>query len=126
MHDLDISGGLNDICRIAGLREFYRDIIGYEDSKNLEGPLLNWLNVYFDRIYTHVPRSSWPKNLDLSKWVYVPQGRKDSPSQRELFLAAWPYLATLSNSYFGVFGSCLLYTSPSPRDRQKSRMPSSA
>ena len=25
-----------------------------------------------------------------------------------------------------VAGSCLLYTSPSPRDRQKSRMPSSA
>ena len=25
-----------------------------------------------------------------------------------------------------VFGVCLLYTSPSPRDRQKSRMPSSA
>ena len=30
---------------------------------------------------------------------------------------------------FGIwllFGACLLYTSPSPRDRQKSRMPSSA
>ena len=26
----------------------------------------------------------------------------------------------------GVFVICLLYTSPSPRDRQKSRMPSSA
>ena len=26
----------------------------------------------------------------------------------------------------GHFGDCLLYTSPSPRDRQKSRMPSSA
>jgi len=26
----------------------------------------------------------------------------------------------------GLFKSCLLYTSPSPRDRQKSRMPSSA
>ena len=26
----------------------------------------------------------------------------------------------------GVYGTCLLYTSPSPRDRQKSRMPSSA
>ena len=25
-----------------------------------------------------------------------------------------------------AWGSCLLYTSPSPRDRQKSRMPSSA
>ena len=27
---------------------------------------------------------------------------------------------------FDRFGGCLLYTSPSPRDRQKSRMPSSA
>ena len=27
---------------------------------------------------------------------------------------------------FDVHVSCLLYTSPSPRDRQKSRMPSSA
>ena len=26
----------------------------------------------------------------------------------------------------GVYRDCLLYTSPSPRDRQKSRMPSSA
>ena len=26
----------------------------------------------------------------------------------------------------GMYNSCLLYTSPSPRDRQKSRMPSSA
>ena len=29
-------------------------------------------------------------------------------------------------SYAAHFSSCLLYTSPSPRDRQKSRMPSSA
>ena len=28
--------------------------------------------------------------------------------------------------YFGYTSCCLLYTSPSPRDRQKSRMPSSA
>ena len=26
----------------------------------------------------------------------------------------------------GIVDNCLLYTSPSPRDRQKSRMPSSA
>ena len=31
-----------------------------------------------------------------------------------------------SVSMTGSFGTCLLYTSPSPRDRQKSRMPSSA
>ena len=29
-------------------------------------------------------------------------------------------------SRHGMFDFCLLYTSPSPRDRQKSRMPSSA
>ena len=29
-------------------------------------------------------------------------------------------------SLFGSAWACLLYTSPSPRDRQKSRMPSSA
>ena len=34
---------------------------------------------------------------------------------------------TLGNSLRRVLlSSCLLYTSPSPRDRQKSRMPSSA
>ena len=33
--------------------------------------------------------------------------------------------ATASGEYYG-FMSCLLYTSPSPRDRTRSRMPSSA
>ena len=32
----------------------------------------------------------------------------------------------LVNQRFTKHGDCLLYTSPSPRDRQKSRMPSSA
>ena len=32
----------------------------------------------------------------------------------------------LSDSEFEQVKNCLLYTSPSPRDRQKSRMPSSA
>src|SRR5674476_1637138 len=37
----------------------------------------------------------------------------------------WP--ASLSTRYLiPLFSDCLLYTSPSPRDRQKSRMPSSA
>ena len=32
----------------------------------------------------------------------------------------------LAGMIIGPFALCLLYTSPSPRDRQKSRMPSSA
>jgi len=35
-------------------------------------------------------------------------------------------LATLSRLAHDKFISCLLYTSPSPRDRTRSRMPSSA
>ena len=37
-------------------------------------------------------------------------------------VVAWNKLAEQCNQYL----TCLLYTSPSPRDRQKSRMPSSA
>ena len=38
-----------------------------------------------------------------------------------------PGNTAFSRNYFAVeLNTCLLYTSPSPRDRQKSRMPSSA
>ena len=40
-----------------------------------------------------------------------------------IFLPSGGGLITLAN---GIYIGCLLYTSPSPRDRQKSRMPSSA
>ena len=36
------------------------------------------------------------------------------------------YLIPYNEILGDVAGTCLLYTSPSPRDRQKSRMPSSA
>ena len=35
-------------------------------------------------------------------------------------------LRASADESYGKFGSCLLYTSPSPRDRTRSRMPSSA
>ena len=37
-----------------------------------------------------------------------------------------PSVSSLKKLLEGIPMSCLLYTSPSPRDRQKSRMPSSA
>ena len=44
--------------------------------------------------------------------------------------ASSPFEAKLANDYFGslahTYSPCLLYTSPSPRDRTRSRMPSSA
>ena len=46
----------------------------------------------------------------------------------ELFTMDWVQSIVLFFSYlaWALYGTCLLYTSPSPRDRQKSRMPSSA
>ena len=53
----------------------------------------------------------------------------------EAGLALEPKLAGLANArsgadgpliWLGLFDTCLLYTSPSPRDRTRSRMPSSA
>ena len=50
-------------------------------------------------------------------------GQKTNPIGNRLgIIRGWE-----SNWYGGKsFGNCLLYTSPSPRDRTRSRMPSSA
>ena len=68
-------------------------------------------------------------------WIEA-KGKKYSPSQISAFVlqkmkeTAEKYLGqAVSKAVITVpayFNDCLLYTSPSPRDRQKSRMPSSA
>ena len=67
--------------------------------------------------------------------IYVPPNPEpDENMQHSLFgeildwmlaplLLLWPMSIAIT---YLVAKSCLLYTSPSPRDRQKSRMPSSA
>ena len=47
-------------------------------------------------------------------------------TEAELRSPVWYYLINRGKAMGLEFGGCLLYTSPSPRDRQKSRMPSSA
>ena len=42
------------------------------------------------------------------------------------FIGDWKEGEKIAQSGRGLTWTCLLYTSPSPRDRQKSRMPSSA
>ena len=46
---------------------------------------------------------------------------KETPEYRDVRFRSYEKLRSEGKSV-----SCLLYTSPSPRDRQKSRMPSSA
>ena len=59
------------------------------------------------------------------------QGGKQILSTNNIYPAVGPYSQMVEHSgtiyLSGVLPlNCLLYTSPSPRDRQKSRMPSSA
>ena len=75
--------------------------------------------------------SKYPKGKQQSAvmaLLYIAQKQNDN----WIPLAAMKYIAKfLDMPYIKVyevatFYTCLLYTSPSPRDRQKSRMPSSA
>ena len=50
--------------------------------------------------------------------VLLPQGRQQT--------SAKPLTRVIIDKNLNFYTACLLYTSPSPRDRQKSRMPSSA
>ena len=54
-------------------------------------------------------------------WNFLVRGAHD----KALGMAAVMF-GHLPMAFIGLFYACLLYTSPSPRDRQKSRMPSSA
>ena len=54
------------------------------------------------------------------------QAQFEKALQTQLILAEDGEVIELEAGNFQISGSCLLYTSPSPRDRQKSRMPSSA
>ena len=87
----------------------------------------------------------WPADLDtpLSTWLKVghgcPYGVLLESVEGGEHLGRWSFVASDPLWVLSVRGdqawlehrdgrreTCLLYTSPSPRDRQKSRMPSSA
>ena len=60
-----------------------------------------------------------------------PEGKLDMAAVEELRqqlnqMQSEDSLREFAEQYEEMYYNCLLYTSPSPRDRQKSRMPSSA
>ena len=80
--------------------------------------LENWLRETKDPINTITDTLNNTSEV-LKKLPELPE-IMDKANQALTFLASGQ-IPQNSNSY-----TCLLYTSPSPRDRQKSRMPSSA
>ena len=80
-----------------------------------EETISRWMSDYFERIHGHIGDENYEKakyELEMGNNNYFRGGRT--------------YEAALLYQLYGQFYACLLYTSPSPRDRQKSRMPSSA
>ena len=67
-------------------------------------------------------------HIDLQETISDKLGNVRHVSPEELLLAELARLMTLLPSYekSEQYENCLLYTSPSPRDRTRSRMPSSA
>ena len=75
-----------------------------------------WTSLYYFGTFYKDPKnlkSNWIFHTDIG-WVFV-----DQPDQ--ILDATWMWRENL-----GWFWTCLLYTSPSPRDLSTSRMPSSA
>eukprot|EP00828_Plagiopyla_frontata_P017463 TRINITY_DN2263_c0_g1_i1.p2 TRINITY_DN2263_c0_g1~~TRINITY_DN2263_c0_g1_i1.p2 ORF type:complete len:207 (+),score=44.72 TRINITY_DN2263_c0_g1_i1:201-821(+) len=62
-------------------------------------------------------------NIELYEYYYVPSMYKWTEKRIDVFTVT---ADMISGTTVTVTPTCLLYTSPSPRDRQKSRMPSSA
>ena len=67
------------------------------------------------------------KNISRNPlWPDWYNGKKiDEVQFGRAFLEQWP-LKCVNGTLYTLDGPCLLYTSPSPRDTERSRMPSSA
>ena len=66
--------------------------------------------------YLHPDQTQKPKLLEEIQ----------RPLTEKCTTVAWLNRQTVNEAEQRLYDICLLYTSPSPRDRQKSRMPSSA
>ena len=71
----------------------------------------------------------WPKNAfdqaNCLQWMFFEQYKHEPSVAVARFIHHYA-MDTRKDELPALYKNCLLYTSPSPRDRQKSRMPSSA
>ena len=69
-----------------------------------------------------------PEKFDEIQWKRIRQKtlQKQIETSEEAYSAIEDMLRPLDDPYTRVLRPCLLYTSPSPRDMRRSRMPSSA
>ena len=114
---------MDDILR------FYRDGLGFEligsfeDHDGFDGIMLGHSGAAYHLEFTHkhgqaAGRAPGQENLLV---FYLPDTQDGQRSVERMAAAGFQPVAS-----FNPYWDCLLYTSPSPRDRTRSRMPSSA
>ena len=71
---------------------------------------------------------NWGATPTPYDWSQLYQGLQSGVVEGQYVASPWQHVAKLHEvaKYFTEIGGCLLYTSPSPRDKRQSRMPSSA
>ena len=118
LHTRALSGQHSDPCALSALEPFFCDFsaarprfvarLAHSDSPQSQGPCPR-----------ADPPSPWPSRSACEVARSRLRGLPHAPRSQPCFFTT---TSLLGSSY----SPCLLYTSPSPRDRQKSRMPSSA
>ena len=87
------------------------------------GTILKPIKSMWERIWNFIWNVFLGRTLvKIMDWISDPENKGKLDAIAAFLKNTWPGLLAA----FLVFGTCLLYTSPSPRDRQKSRMPASA
>ena len=79
--------------------------------------------------------NAWAQNQKLENVKVIPDGNGEFTDAMDMLvekrdrcfgMRSWRYAMIVNNSVIEEMFICLLYTSPSPRDKRQSRMPSSA
>ena len=116
------------------MREWHHAPMAYISSE-YNYKLRQSQDVWREATYLHLPQyledkadNQPAKKKGLMSRVSALLTAKPAPEPTRFRESVYHYLSfkTKRRSHYGYYNSCLLYTSPSPRDRQKSRMPSSA
>ena len=132
------SGGVDSVCVASLLKskyELYGITFSYGQKANMEIKAAKSFAKKLHLKEHKIIDIDFMKNLYGNSNVLTSKKRKIPtkfeysivvPIRNAVFLSIASAWAFTLNASLVVYGACLLYTSPSPRDRTRSRMPSSA
>ena len=122
-HDIDIFYNQSPLACLE-----LKDLVDPVLVRNYQGLMQNERSLACSPFLNYIPDSL--KSIQLERMMIERLEDKTEKMKQELQLLQWDWEALLyrklAHYMVAPMNSCLLYTSPSPRDRTRSRMPSSA